>query len=100
MLSNIEIKEIEVESPIDSLNIGDEYFYSGTYVHGYHEGTSKIIRFYKEVIFIDGVDNSLTDIVPYWMELENGKLILLGMVKNKGEFEIAESFKLKNNPPM
>ena len=94
-MNDIEIREIEAQSPIDGLKIGDDYFYSGTYIHGYSEGTSRIARFYKEAIFVDGAI-SPTDAASYWMELENGKLILLGMSK-RGDFKLASSFS-KNKP--
>jgi hypothetical protein len=54
----LELRKIEIPSPIDTLKIGDDFSYKGQYKDGYEEGISKIKRFYKEVAFWDGVEMS------------------------------------------
>ena len=96
---NLEIREIEITSPIFDLKIGDEFNYRGTYKDGYEEGSSKIIRFYKEVPFWDNIESKPTkngsNDLPAWAELENGKLILLGYFGFKQKFRISETFNIK-----
>lgn len=97
MLERLEIKEIEIDSPIDELKIGDDFKWSGVYHQvGFQEGISKIVRFYKEVPFWDGVEKKVKKNIgggnPVWMELENKKLILLGFLQYKNRFEAADSF--------
>lgn len=92
----IEIREVEIDSPLDSLNIGDKCRYKGQYVRGYEEGSSNIKRFYKDVIFIDGIPEESEDITPVWVELDDGKLILLGVFDNKQNFKTSERFNNNN----
>lgn len=43
-MNNLEIREIEIPSPIESLKVGDDFSYKGQYKDGYEEGISKIKR--------------------------------------------------------
>lgn len=88
--SNIE--EIEIDSPVSSLKTGNDFSYKGTYINGYEEGTSKIKRFYKEIFSLDKVKEDQKDDCNYLMELENGKIFLLGFC-NDGEFLLSNRFK-------
>ena len=95
MNKNLEIRKIDIQSPISDLNIGDDFNYKGHYIDGYEEGFSKIVRFYKEVPFWDNVEskpekNGSNDF-PVWAELENGKLILLGYFGFENKFRISDS---------
>jgi len=86
-ISDLEIREIEIPSPIENLKVGDDFFYKGQYKNGYEEGISKIKRFYKEVPFWDGVERKVRKNEgghPVWMELENRKIVLLGYIEYKG----------------
>lgn len=62
--------EIDVNSPIESVQIGTDLEFYGTYVNGFQWGTSKVVRIYKEI----------QPIPPhvYFAKLENNKLIILG----------------------
>lgn len=95
-LNNLEIREIEIPSPIDNLKVGDDFSYKGQYKDGYEEGISKIKRFYKEVPFWDGVEKKVKKNYggghPVWMELENRKIVLLGFLQYKDKFELSDRF--------
>ena len=92
----LELKKIEIPSPIDTLKVGDDFTYKGQYKDGYEEGISKIKRFYKEVAFWDGVERKVNKNYgggnPVSMELENGKLVLLGFLQYKDKFELSDYF--------
>lgn len=96
----LEIKEIEIDSPIKGYNIGNEYSYSGQYKNGHEKGISKIKRIYKEVLYWNGEESELkkdhSNNNSVWLELENGKLILMGFIHHPNVFTIAESFRIKN----
>ncbi len=62
-MKNLEIREIEIVSPIEELKVGDDFLYSGQYKDGYEEGVSKIKRFYKEVPFWDGIEKKVEKIM-------------------------------------
>jgi hypothetical protein len=91
-----EIREIDTESPLPEYKVGEDYHYAGEYVHGYEEGTSKIVRFYKDVTFWNGKEEPLkkdnSNFHGIWMQLENGKRILLGFL-TYSKFKVADSFK-------
>ena len=95
-INKLEIKEIEIPSPIEGLNIGEDFFYKGISITGYEEGVSKIKRIYKEVPFWNGKERKVmkNEGGPngVWMELENNKLILLGFLEYKDKFRLADSF--------
>ena len=98
--SNMESKEIDIDSPLETIKIGDEYDFSGQYIDGYEEGTSKIIRIYKESYFYNGkktnrTRNSSPDSV--FIDLENGKKDLIGFLDYKNRFTLANSKKDKFN---
>lgn len=89
----VEIREIEVKSPIHGLNIGDELRYDGQYINGYEEGSSPITRFFKEVSFINGVESCNYNI-PVSAELSNGKHILIGFLdKDDNIFTMSKRIK-------
>jgi hypothetical protein len=93
-MGKLDYKHTEIPSPIEQLKIGKEYDYSGQYVNGYEEGTSNIKWFYKEEwIWNDIVEDDNKLLV--WMELENGKLFILGHLNKKNEFTIHYSIKDK-----
>lgn len=95
MENKIEILEIDIPSPIEGLNIGEDFFYEGQYVNGYEEGVSKITRIYKEVVLWDGKEfEGGTDGV--WMQLENNKLVLLGFLEYKVNFCLSDNFRLSD----
>ncbi|XAI97327.1 hypothetical protein [Leptolyngbya phage Lbo-JY46] len=98
-MKNLEIREIDIPSPIPDLFVGKEFNYRGTYKDGYEEGFSKIKRFYKEVPFWDNVESHPTkngsNDLSAWAELENGKLILLGFFGFKNKFRISDIFNIK-----
>lgn len=93
-MGDLEIRVIEIPSPIDELNIGDDFFYKGYSI----SGISKIKRFYKDVVFLDNVEQKPIKNSgkghPVIMELENGYLALLGFISYCEEFELNNSFKL------
>ena len=95
-MNNLEIREIEIPSPIDSLRVGDDFSYKGQYKNGYEEGISKIKRFYKEVPFWGGIEEKVKKNYggghPVWMELENSKIVLLGFLQYKDKFELSDRF--------
>ena len=91
-LQKLEIREIEITSPIQSLKIGDDYLFEGEYINGYEKGVSKIKRFYKETIFYDGVEKDR--MCSIWMELQNGKMNLLGFFQHN-KFSPSNKFKNK-----
>ena len=95
-MNDLEIKEIEITSPIENLNVGDEFSYKGQYKSGYEEGISKIKRFYKEVPFWDGVERKVRKNEggehPVWMELENLKIVLLGYLEYKDKFRLSDRY--------
>ena len=98
-MNNLEIKEIEIPSPIETLKVGDDFFYNGEYISGYQEGISKIKRFYKEVPFWDEMERKVRKSEgggnPVWMELENRKIVLLGYLEYKDKFRLSDLFILK-----
>jgi hypothetical protein len=98
-MKHLEIREIEIPSPIENLKVGDDFFYNGQYKDGYEEGISKIKRFYKEVPFWDGVERKVRKneggVHSVWMELENLKIVLLGYLEYKDKFRLSDSFVLK-----
>lgn len=98
-MKHLEIREIEIPSPIENLKVGDDFFYNGQYKDGYEEGISKIKRFYKEVPFWDGVERKVRKNEggghPVWMELENLKIVLLGYLEYKDKFRLSDLFVLK-----
>jgi hypothetical protein len=82
---NLEIRKIEITSPIQELKIG-EYFLK-----------TKIKRFYKEVPFWNGIERKMKKNEgghPVWMELDNLKIILLGYLKYNDIFLLSDSFNL------
>jgi len=93
-INKLEIKKIEITSPIEGLNIGEDFFYKGMYITGYEEGVSKIKRIYKEVPFWNGKERKVKKNGvgghPIWMELENSKLVLLGFLEYKDKFSLNE----------
>ncbi len=80
-MKKLDIRQIEITSPIESLKIGDDYFYSGEYKDGYEEGISKIKSFYQDVLFYNGVEKNTDGGNSVWMDLENNKMVLLGFLK-------------------
>ena len=97
MIEKIELREIEIKSPLENLKIGDNFLYKGNYRNGYEEGISKIKRFYKEVSFWKGVEKNENSEYAVLMELENKKIILLGFIKNKSNFKLSENYSKNYN---
>ena len=95
-MNDLEIKEIEITSPIENLKVGDDFLDKGQYITGYEESISKIKRFYKEVPFWDGVERKVRKNEggghPVWMELDNHKIVLLGYLEYKDKFRLSDSF--------
>lgn len=85
-----ELKQISIDSPIPELKIGDIFNYKGRYKDGYDEGFSKIKGFYIEEFYING-EKSNSNRNSCFMELENGKLILLGFMVD-GSFEVRDNY--------
>ena len=95
-MENLELREIDIPSPVKGLNIGEDFSYKGNYKGNYEEGISKIKRFYKEVPFWNGKESKVKKNEggshPIWMELENSKLVLLGFLEYKDKFRLNDSF--------
>ena len=93
-MENLELREIDIPSPVKGLNIGEDFSYKGNYKGNYEEGISKIKRFYKDVPFWDGKEQKLDkdDNYGVWMQLENDKLILLGFIGYKNKFYKSKNF--------
>lgn len=79
----MDIKELEVDSPLDDVQVGTVLDYSGNYFSGRQEGKSPVKRIYVDAYF-DGdkrMDSIGKDAI--FAQLENGKLIILGWQKIK-----------------
>lgn len=91
-MEDLEIREIDTDSPIAGLAIGNLFKYSGTYLYGYDEGESKIVKIFDEIFYANGVPEDINKI-PSWLRLENGKMVLLGFTE-KNVFTPSNRFKL------
>lgn len=83
--------KVPIDSPLSYLNIGDFYEYAGQYKNGYEKGTSKIKRFYYKAFTFNGIimekdENSIPN--PVYMELENGKIELIGFLDYNNNFYV------------
>lgn len=94
--TTIEFRDIEIDSPISSLKVGEDYAWSGTYLNiGYQEGVNKIEKIVRSAPFEDGVE--IPKMVGYtedavWLVLDNKKKFLLGYIDGKNEFTTLEDY--------
>jgi len=77
------VKEVDVESPTDKLQLGRLFYYSGQYINGFEQGVSPIKRFYYKYLDFFGDKSENSDV---FVELENGKRDWIGTLSN-GKFE-------------
>lgn len=77
------IKEVDIDSPTEKLQLGGLFYYGGQYVNGFEHSVSKIKRFYYEYFDFFG---DISEICDVYVELENTKREYIGTLIN-GKFE-------------
>jgi hypothetical protein len=78
------IKELDIESPHEDVQIGTVLDYSAKYINGYLEGKSPVKRIYVDAHFDEDSGERLKfDKDFVWAVLENGKCVFLGYEVHK-----------------